>query len=481
MTDAAAPPNGTDRSDTADVLVVGGGIAGCVAALAAARERPTAAVELLVTVDDRFDRHSGTIDILGYPARTDETARGTTDAPGEHTTPGSNRPVVRPLDAIEELPETHPYRRLGRDRLRAALALFDDELDYQGNEHNALVVTHTGRVRPTARYPPGMAAGLASRNEPMGLVGIEQAPDLDAALVADRLDECLPYDVAGTTVEFPGTVTEYPSGPTLARALDGDTSGGDDRLDDDPAGDSDDPGSDGAAATSDGAAATSDGAAADSPGESVRERFVERVRSELGVEPRVGFPAVLGEADHAAVRRDLEEATHAHVFEVPIGPPSIPGRRLESGLHGALSDAGVTVTHGEVTGFEAADGAIERVSLADGGRRVESVVLATGDLAGPGLVADRAGVHEPVFGCHVDHPDDRADWTAPAFLGEHPFARFGVAVDDDLRPVDGSGRPEYDNLRAAGTVLGGVDYAAQHSADGIALVTGYAAGRWSLP
>ena len=455
MTDATDTTGGQDRPDTANVLVVGGGLAGCMAALAAAREQPAAAVELLVTADDRFDRHSGTVDVLGYLARTDEMD-------GTSTMPGSDYPVTAPLAAIEDLPETHPYRRLGRDRLRAALALFDEELDYQGNEHNALVVTHTGRVRPTARYPPGMAAGLASRNEPMRLVGIEQVPALDAELVADRLDERLPYDVAGTTVEFPGTVTEYPSGPTLARILDEDAvPGGGDRLGDSSDDGPTDPGGD--------------------TNGSVREQLVERVLPELAVESRVGVPAVLGEADHTAVRGHLEDATYTRVFEVPIGPPSIPGRRLESALHRALADAGVTVTRGAVEGFDTVDGSIERVSLAGGERAVESVVLATGDLASPGLVADRAGVHESVFDCHVDHPDDRVDWTAPDFLGNHPFARFGVTVDDALRPVDGSGRPEYDNLRAAGTVLGGVDYDAEQSTDGVALVTGYAAGRWSLP
>jgi len=429
------------------VLVVGGGLAGCTAALAAARET-SATVELVVVDDSRFDRHPGTIDVLGYTGATDG--------------PTGEGPIERPLDALSMLPDGHPYRRLGVDRLRAALALFDDVVGYRGGEANGLVVTVAGRVRPIARYPASMAAGLASRDESMRLVGFEQAPDLDATLVAAQLDGQLPYPVTGSTVTVPGTITEYPSGPILAAALDADEA---------PTGEVGLPDFDGEAPPG-----LTGGEAG---GEPVRDRLVERVLPELDTEGRVGFPAVLGETEHPAIRAEMETAFRADVFEVPVGPPSVPGRRLERHLHGALERAGVEVTRGRVTGVETADGRIERVELAEGSRAVESVVLAAGDLAGPGLVADRDGVHEPHLGCHVTAPDNRLDWTEPDPLGGHTAARFGVSVDDDLRPLDATGRPEYDNLRAAGRIVGGFDYDAEASADGVALVTGYAAGCWS--
>ena len=452
-------PETATPSDTPDVLVVGGGLAGCFAALSAARAQPAAAVELLVTAD-RFDRHPGTIDVLGYPGRS--TDNGSTAAT-EH-----RQPVETPLDAIDALPGAHPYRRLGRDRVRTALSVFDDELDYSGarSERNALVPTHAGRVRPTARYPDWMAAGLASRDEPMGLVGFEQTPALDAAFVADRLGERLPYEVTAVTVQFPGTVTESPAGPVLARALD---------VDEAPSGDVGTPEFD---------VAEEEPPPSLTPDEEqgpAREPLVERVRSELALEGRVGFPAVLGETAHQTVRDHLEDALYAEVFEIPVGPPSVPGRRLERHLHAALADAGVAVTRGDLEGFETDGGRIRQVSLSGGDRAVESVVLATGGLSGPGLVADRAGVHEPLFDCHVDHPDDRMAWTEPRHLADHAFARFGVSVDDKLRPLDATGRPEYENLRAAGRIVGGFDYDAEQSADGVALVTGEAAGRWSSP
>ena len=55
---------------------------------------------------------------------------------------------------------------------------------------------------------------------------------------------------------------------------------------------------------------------------------------------RVGFPAVLGVTDHAAVHRDTERALGHRVFEMPSLPPSIPGVRLFDALRAALLAAG---------------------------------------------------------------------------------------------------------------------------------------------
>ena len=66
---------------------------------------------------------------------------------------------------------------------------------------------------------------------------------------------------------------------------------------------------------------------------------------------------------------------------------------------------------------------------------------------------------------------------ADGFLDDQPFARAGLAVDDEFRPLDADGTPEFENLRAAGRVLGGADVAAEQSTGGVAVVTGYVAGQ----
>jgi glycerol-3-phosphate dehydrogenase subunit B len=446
----------SDRADErTDLLVVGGGIGGCVAALAAAREAPDATVRLLAT-DDRFDAHSGLIDVLGY------------------VPPSPEEPVEHPFEAFSGLPDDHPYQRLGADTLREGLAVFDSVSGYRGDHSraNALVVTHGGRLKPAARYPASVAPGVASSDEPMAVVGFQQVPDLDADLAADRLGEQVPFEVESHTIDFPGDIREYPSAARLARALDENEPPSDEHLAGKPDVDTDE------ADEADLAAILSGGAVDDD--QPVRQTLADRIRAEIGVQPRVGVPAVLGESATGVIRQELCERLHARVFEIPTGRPSMLGRRLEARLHDALVEAGVAVETGQVTDIETSDGRIERVTRAEESHRVSSVVLATGGLGAGGLVTGRADVREPVFDCHVAAPDDRAEWTAQGFLDDQPFARFGVAVDDRLRPVDADGAIEYENLRAVGRLLGGFDYDAEQSADGVAIASGYAAGRWAL-
>lgn len=468
-----------------DILVVGNGLGGSLAALSAAHKEESARVELLVTNSTRFDYHSGVIEVLGYvPA-----VEGATDgSPEVSESPGPNSPeaVRTPLDAIPSLPESHPYRRLGVETVRGALSCFDEAVPgYRGGhaDENALVPTHSGRVKPVARYPASMAAGLLSDDRPMRLVGFEQVPDMDPELARDRLEGTVPFEVAAATVAFPGDVRTYPAGPALAAALDADERP--DEENDDSAGldfteaiDADLPDDETPTFESMDAGMSAESEPTDET--PLRRELAERIRGQLDVEPRVGLPAVLGEKAHATVVETLCDRLQAEVFEVPVGPPSIPGRRLESSLRAALTDAGVTVTSGSVGEVETATGRVERVAVDGAWVDPDEVVLATGGVGEGGLVADREGVREPVFDCHVDHPTDRTDWTFTDPLADQPFTRLGVAVDDRLRPLDGEGGVQFENLRAVGRLLGAVDVDAEQSGDGVAIATGFAAGRWSV-
>jgi glycerol-3-phosphate dehydrogenase subunit B len=93
-----------------------------------------------------------------------------------------------------------------------------------------------------------------------------------------------------------------------------------------------------------------------------------------------------------------------------------------------------------------------------------------------GVESDRERVTEPVFGLHVPHPTDRYDWFEDDVWSDHAYLRFGVDVDQTLRPRDSSGSVAFENLRAAGAVLGGYDWAAEKSGSGVSLATGVTAG-----
>ncbi|KTG30915.1 glycerol-3-phosphate dehydrogenase subunit GlpB [Haloferax profundi] len=411
---------------TDDVLVVGGGIAACTAALSAAETG--ARVRLLAHKKSTLRQASGLVDVLGYI--------------------GDDGPFSDPFGALDSLPEDHPYHVVGEDGIRDGLRIFDEAVGdaYQGGhtDTNALVTTYGGTVKPTARYPASVAPGLTSSAEDTLLVGFEGLTDFDAPVAADHLTAAgVPFDVQGVTVRLPKSFRSDAKVTRFAKALDRDeeVSGG-----------------------------------------TVRSVLADTVAAEMDGETRVGFPAMLGDDHDEAVRDELADRLGVPVFEVPTGPPSLLGLKLEDMLFDALDDAGVRISSGNpAVDFEANDGRIETVLVDQKSRltpyEADQIVLATGGLVGKGLDSDREHVSEPVFGCHVPHPEDRYEWSDPEAFGNHAFARFGVVPDDELRPTDEDGEPHFENLRAAGGVVGGADVAREKSASGVSLATGAVAGR----
>lgn len=411
-----------------DVLVVGDGLAGRIAAICAVRAG--ARTRLVSEGSSTLQHASGLIDLLGY-------------------TPDGEGPLADPLDKLAALPDAHPYRRAGREAIREGFGLFDDIAaeTYRGSHTraNALVPTGSGRVKPTARYPRSVAPGLAGAGRDTLLVGLAELPAFDAELAAAHLDETLAGDVRGATVQFPVDVDADAAVTQFAHLLDSTgTSGGK---------------------------------------ENSRCALARRIKPHLSGESRVGLPAVLGRDHTDEIRDEIERVLSVEVFEVPLGPPSVLGLRLDDLLSTAVDSAGVLVETGNpVVGFERGSDSttIEHVIVDRNGAAVpytaSQYVLATGGLVGKGIETDRERVREPVFDCHVAHPPDRYDWFEEAAFGAHRFARFGVEPDGEMCPCDRAGTPQFDNLRAAGAVLGNYDFAAEKSGGGVSLATGYRAG-----
>ncbi len=446
-----------------DVLVVGGGLAGITAAIAASREGVD--VRLVSHKASTLRQASGLIDALGYvpptepakPLREGPPTAGRGVDPDEWPDPAG--PLVDPYEGIADLPEGHPYRLVGADALRDGLALFDDLVGdaYLGGhtDRNALVPTFGGAVKPTARYPEAAAAGLASDDRPTLIVGFRSLTEYDARSFADRLAASgVPFDVAGVEVEFAEAFRADAKITRLAKALDRDEA-----IDGTPA--------------------------REALAKAVAPHLHDVVDDEGGVDrvDRIGFPAFLGDDESAAVRAALADRLGAEVFEIPMGPPSLPGLRLEDRLYDALDAEGVRFETGTpVVDYETdANGGVDHLIMDRKGSKVpygaDAVVLATGGLVGKGLDSDRDGVREPVLDLYVPQPSDRYEWFVDDAFGEQPYARFGVRPDDRLRPLDGSGGVAHRNVRVAGAVVGGADVAREKSASGVSLATGLVAGQ----
>jgi glycerol-3-phosphate dehydrogenase len=399
-----------------DVLVVGGGMAGLVAAWQAAT---AGAKTTLVTKGwGSLLWHAGTVDVLARDhSEVDQLATALSDL------------VVRRPH--------HPYALVGTRMVSTAVAELtrlarDSGYPMAGSlTENMVLPTALGAGRRTCLAPVSMTAGDLRHPEPMLIVGFSRFGDLHPDLVAANL-AALGVPARGVTLDIPAvTERRFVNGAVLAGLFDG------------PA-------------------------------------FRRAVAAAIGdvSEPRVGFPAVLGLRDAPTVVEDLAELVGAEVFEIPTLPISVPGLRLQTVLREAISrNGGRIVDNADAVALEASEGSrvvITTAAARTARHRARCVVLATGGLLGGGIVGAADGtLTEVVAGLKVAGPTTRSGWFSPEpGADDHPLFRAGVRTDADLRPLSGA-----DGLFVAGGLLGGTDPLKEGSLEGIALATGYVAGR----
>ena len=419
-----------------DVLVIGAGLSGLMAAYTAA----SAGLKVKVIAKGLGTIHwsAATIDLLGY-------------MPGD-----ANEAVYHPLQRIGKVIQDdpdHPYAFVGMERLTAALETFqalsrEVGLPYVGAPQpgdNLWLPSPAGACRPAFLAPQAQANGDVNRPEPMLIVGFQGLRDFYPQLIAENLNRqgykaraaLLPLDLLTTRRDY--------STVHLAQALD------------DP---------------------------------ERRPKLGAALRKLVAAGERVGLPAILGQDQHAAVMADLQQQVGATLFEIPTLPPSVPGIRLTKALRAKLDQLGVRTEVGmEVIASQAtaphdgAAGHVEWVETATSARplrhRARNFVLATGGILGGGFGSDYTGkVWEVVFDLPLTVPQSHDQWFNPEFLNPagHPVFHGGVAVNHDLQPVNGAGQPIYDNLWAVGELLAHDNPIQQRGMEGAAVVTGVTAG-----
>ena len=410
-----------------DVVVIGDGLAGRLAALAAAERG--AAVHLVADAEDASRHGSGLIDVLGHP-------------------PDSVGPHASPFEAIATLPSSHPYARLGIETVRSAFGFLDRHLDapYVGLEdgRNAIFPGPVGTPLVAFGYPCSVRAGSLSRSADLLLVDVDPLTGFDASMAARTLREAdPPAAVDAASIDLSAEIEAGAGRQWIASRLDREV-------------------------------------VTEPVERSLAPVFREALESVADGHARIGIPAMLGVDHWPEIHRRIDSLLDPDVFEIPTGPPSVLGMRLDRAVNEAVASSPVYRTRGpRAVSYRDQDGSIQAVGI-EREATVEWVagsefVLATGGLIGGGLRVTADRIEEPLFGCPVDGPG-RGTWTAADPFDSHPFARSGVAVDDALRPLAG-GTPLWSNLRAAGDVLGHFDPVQEGSGAGVAVATGYAAGR----
>ena len=377
------------------VLVIGGGIAGYCAAMAARRDGAE------VTVLAR--------------------------APGATALYAGGMEVIDDVDAVLAHEPHHPITRLGLDSVRIAteldsvihslqLALEKEGLKFEGSwRTRGLYADIHGLARPANLVPASVAPGelRALSGRRVAVIGVKELGDYDAASTAQALKELHNIDAFPEEV----SISELPQSASLTDLY---------------------------------------GRRAPQP---------SRTRSVSNAYPP-GFT-------------NLPQGS----FELLAAPPAPHGWRLQQAL--ALG-----MVRAQVTSFESSRGRIISARAGDRTFRADAFVFAPGRHIGGGLQSGlQSGLHlgrvtsEPLFKLGVFHDGTPVTQMGTRlqhlqYLDPAEELRNGVATDTRLRPLDERGQVTYENLYAAGAVLGGYDDSGP-CGFGVPILTGWLAGRWA--
>jgi len=218
----------------------------------------------------------------------------------------------------------------------------------------------------------------------------------------------------------------------------------------------------------------------DEPG--FRQEVIARLKPRLGRAGRIGFPAILGVRRAVQVKTELEAALGIPVFEIPGLPPSIPGMRLQNMLISAIEKCGGLVFNGMEVFGKSSDGntlttVYSHTSTRNLAHHAKHFILASGGILGGGITVIHNGyAQDTSLNLPVFLPGPRNEWLNRRFLSGigHPIFRAGVHVDGSFHPTDQTNTVLFENLFAAGGVLGECDPIRERSLEGIALATAFA-------
>ncbi|MBQ6080323.1 MAG: anaerobic glycerol-3-phosphate dehydrogenase subunit B [Muribaculaceae bacterium] len=406
-----------------DTVIMGGGLSGLTCGIALAKRGQRVAI--VASGQSTLLFNGGSMELLGSI---------------------DGKAVTAPLEAIATLPQNHPYRKIGDDRI-AALAdeakqlLADAGINMEGN-----AAANHWRITPIGVAKPAWL----TLSDHLRIDDLEKLPAKRLALMAIRgyLDHPnsmlaqglrdLGFDV--DVIEF--TTDEISSlrrSPTEMRA------------------------------TSLAKRLISDHAL---------QRIADQINELAGDADMALLPSVLGQNNEETVKT-LQSMVKVPLRLVATLPPSVAGSRMQASLRhyfmmlGGTYLMGDTAVSGEMEGDKLLK--VSTAKLADMPLRADNFVMATGSFISRGLKADYRRVYEPVLDLDVDADSDREQWTQFGVLDQQAYMSYGVATDERLRCLK-NGKP-VTNLHAIGSILSGHDAIKAGDGTGVSLLTALAVAK----
>ena len=352
--------------------------------------------------------------------------------------------VTAPLEAVATLPDNHPYRKIGTERIASLASEAKQLLDDAGINMEGRPDANHWRITPMGVAKPAWL----TLSDHMRIDDLSHLPAKRVALMAIRgyLDQPNSMLAQGLrslgmevkVVEFTTSdITSLRRSPSEMRAT---------------------------------------SLAKHLMSNSALQRVAEQINALAAEADLVLLPSVLGQNDDNDFRT-LQSMVNKPLHLVATLPPAVAGMRMQAQLRHYFRMLGGTYLMGDtaVSGTFDRDRltAVTTAKLGDMPLKADHFVLATGSFVSRGLMADYERVYEPVLGVDVDADADRECWTRFGVLNAQAYTQYGVATDNSLRCLI-EGKP-ITNLRAIGSVLSGHDAIKMGDGTGVSMLTALAA------
>lgn len=416
-------------SRTTDIVVVGSGMAGLTAALAAATRKHK--VRVISEGAGALAIAGGSLDVLGYD--------------------NTGKLVDNPWDGIGYLDENHPYSLVGVENLKQAFSAITACLasrglpihhatDGDGNPRNFAMPTIMGTLKPTFYFQNDIDPDLPAKAQKILVISVKGFRDCKPALIINQLRR---YP-AWADKDFQPFILPQPFNER-GRSLN----------------------------------------ALDLAHVADREEGGKWLLNEVKNVGK-GFdlalvPPFLGARPNSPIRAKFSESLGCPALELLSIPPGVGGLRIRHALVDHLREMGVEfyenakVKHGETKDGKCC-GIIVDAAGRDVLHKAHAYVVATGGIFNGGVLLEPGKASEAIFGIDIPVPENVEDWSEAEIFGQHLVTRLGLRVDNKLRACARDGGPILDNVHFAGRTLGGYDYASEKSGFGVAAATGWHAG-----
>lgn len=363
---------------------------------------------------------SGSFDLLGY------TPKGEV--------------VAHPIDAVNLLPASHPYNKIGRNSIvalaqQAKELLLSSSIKVKGEaQQNHFRITPMGVMKPTWLTLEDYATSESSATLPyrkVVLANIAGFLDFPQDFIAEGMRR-LGTEVKKEIINIPALKARRHS-PTemrsanIARIL--------------------------------------------SIDETLNQIADLLNETDTGIEA-IYLPAIVG-LDAQDTAAALKDKVKKPLYFIATIPPSVPGIRVEKLLRKRFNQlGGIFLTGSTITGGKIENGSIKYIeanNLPDEQLTAKEYILATGSFQSEGLMSNYERVYEPVFDLDVDALDNRPAWTAQNVYDEQPYMKFGVHTNEHFQTMKGG--ITISNLYAVGSVLSGHNTIKTADGTGVDLLT----------